>query len=537
MTGSSGSKDAEKSASEPTMGEVYERQNNLSTEPLHFAHLHVVRTLREYLFERYGITLALLTKTGEVHWIAPNEMKPDHMSLPKVLDAISDSREHLESLQTIASARAGRVMTHSTGFRTLVAPCRIHGRAGRLVAWPFFTREEQRLSLADYLLQCEIPPQHVQRFTASIEVIENAGLTTIAELLALITSEIERYALEIERAGSRLRDLRSKGRSRYRRIIGTSRPMLRLYRMLDRISTTDSTVYIRGENGTGKELVAAEIHQHSRRATRPFIVQNCSALNDNLLESELFGHRIGAFTGAIRNKPGLFERADTGTFFLDEIGDMSPALQVKLLRVLQEGTFTPVGDNHVRKVDVRVLCATNRDLKAMVDEGSFREDLYYRINVITVTVPPLRERSEDIPLLIDYFLQRAQVQMGNPHTPKRLSNASIDLLRHYEWPGNVRELENEIERIVVMAGPLVTKIAPQLLSPHIRMRPLLSPPKARKALSLPQAIEKLERSMILDELTAQGWNKTRAAKALGISRRNLIRKCALYDFDQDASDR
>jgi transcriptional regulator with GAF, ATPase, and Fis domain len=307
--------------------------------------------------------------------------------------------------------------------------------------------------------------------------------------------------------------------------------------MMDRIIRADSTVYIHGENGTGKELVAAEIHQHSLRAGRPFIVQNCSALNDNLLESELFGHRMGAFTGAVSDKPGLFESADTGTFFLDEIGDMSPSLQVKLLRVLQEGTFTPVGGSTVRKVDVRVLCATNRDLQSMVAAGTFREDLFYRINVITLQVPPLRDRRDDIPLLAEYFLQRTQLALGSPQTHKRFTRPTIDVLKQYDWPGNVRELENEIERIVVMSGALVTEIGQDMLSPHIRMSPLLAPQRRKPNIQLPEAIEQLERTMILNELISQGWNKTRAARALGISRRNLIRKCALYGFDKDESDR
>jgi transcriptional regulator with GAF, ATPase, and Fis domain len=308
--------------------------------------------------------------------------------------------------------------------------------------------------------------------------------------------------------------------------------MQELFTILDRITASDSTVYIHGENGTGKELVAKEIHEHSRRADAPFIIQNCSALNDNLLESEMFGHKRGAFTGAIADKPGLFDLADGGTFFLDEVGEMSPALQVKLLRVLQDGTFLPVGGNVERKVDVRVLCATNRDLHQMVQERRFREDLYYRINVINVFVPPLRERRDDIPVLTEYFLARSAETRPGPGGLKSLSSGTLQRLTEFDWPGNVRELENEIERMVVLAGSLVSTINEEMLSPRLRHRPVTLPGKGADGLSLPETLEKLEREIIYEELRKNRWNKTRTAKALGISRRNLIRKVDRYGFDR-----
>src|SRR6185295_12067481 len=235
-----------------------------------------------------------------------------------------------------------------------------------------------------------------------------------------------------------------------------------MYSLLDRIAPSDAPVLIQGENGTGKELVSRAIHQGSPRRDHKFVVTNCSAFNDNLLDSELFGHKRGAFTGAVVDKPGLFETADTGTFFLDEIGDMSPALQVKVLRVLQEGTFNRVGDAEMRKVDVRIIAATNRDLAAMVAAGRFREDLYYRIHVLSVTIPALRERRDDVPLLIEHFLARHR-RRG----PKELAPECSARMLAYPWPGNVRELENEIERLVVLAGDAQI-IGPDLLSSRIR---------------------------------------------------------------------
>jgi transcriptional regulator with PAS, ATPase and Fis domain len=289
-------------------------------------------------------------------------------------------------------------------------------------------------------------------------------------------------------------------------------------------------VLVQGENGTGKELVARAIHDNSLRAGRRFVVTNCSAFNDNLLDSELFGHKRGAFTGAVADKPGLFEVADTGTFFLDEIGDMSPALQVKVLRVLQEGTFNRVGDTETRTVDVRIIAATNRDLKTMVERGQFREDLYYRINVINLVLPSLRQRKDDIPLLVDFFLDR---QRRNAGIVKSLSPDCLARMVAYPWPGNVRELENEIERLVVLSGEDPT-ISEELLSARIRQHAAPPADELREVepSSLPEAVEALEKRMILDALRRNRWNKTRASADLKVSRRNLIRLVQKYGLEQ-----
>ena len=316
-------------------------------------------------------------------------------------------------------------------------------------------------------------------------------------------------------------------RTSYHGIIGGAPAMQDLYSLLDRAAPSDATVLIQGENGTGKELVAHAIHVGSERRDRRLIVTNCSAFNDNLLDSELFGHKRGAFTGAISDKPGLFEAADNGTFFLDEIGDMSPTLQVKVLRVLQEGTFHRLGDTETRKVDVRILAATNRDLEAMVAAGTFREDLYYRIHVITVTLPPLRERPDDIPILIEHFLARHRRQR-----PKRLAPDCTARMLAYSWPGNVRELENEIERLVVLSGEAPT-VAYDLLSTRIRQwAPADGAPRDASPDSLPAAVEALERRMIATSLQRHGGNKTRAADELKVSRRNLIRLVQKYELGE-----
>ena len=249
----------------------------------------------------------------------------------------------------------------------------------------------------------------------------------------------------------------------YAGLVGRSTPMRDLFRMLERIRATSATILVTGENGTGKELVARAIHAQSARGNKRFVATNCGAFNDNLLESELFGHKRGSFTGAVGDKPGLFEVADGGTFFMDEVGDMSPALQVKLLRVLQEGVFLPVGATEPRQVDVRIVAATNRDLATMVQRGTFREDLFYRLHVVALRVPALRERAEDIPLLVAHFL--AKLATRDKHEKVLAAGTRARLMAH-RWPGNVRELENEIERLWVLAGD-ATVISEEHLSPAI----------------------------------------------------------------------
>jgi transcriptional regulator with PAS, ATPase and Fis domain len=348
--------------------------------------------------------------------------------------------------------------------------------------------------------------------------------------LVLIESMLGEAALDVAAAlrdaTIEVRDEVPGRRTSYYGIFGSAPAMQELYGLLDRVAPSHSTVLVQGENGTGKELVSRAIHSASERRDRKFIVTNCSAFNDNLLDSELFGHKRGAFTGAVADKPGLFEIADTGTFFLDEIGDMSPALQVKVLRVLQDGTFTRVGDTDTRSVDVRLICATNRDLGAMVAAGQFREDLYYRIHVLTVALPALRERREDIPLLVEHFLARHRRTR-----PKRLSPSCAAQMLAYPWPGNVRELENEVERLVVLSGDNPA-IGLELLSPRIRQwAPSSDHAPEHDTGSLPAAVEALERRMIGAAMRRHGGNKTRAAEDLKVSRRNLIRLVQKYQLE------
>ncbi len=296
-------------------------------------------------------------------------------------------------------------------------------------------------------------------------------------------------------------------------IIGQSEAMQQVYRMVEKVAPTDATVLIRGESGTGKELIAQAIHQLSPRANATFMAVNCAALADTLLESELFGHEKGAFTGAERQKRGRFELAHGGTLFLDEIGDISLATQVKLLRVLQQKEIMRVGGEEVIPVDVRTIAATNRNIEEMMKNEQFREDLYYRLNVFPIQLPPLRERKEDIPDLVAHFLKKNNVPED------KIEPRTITALMKYDWPGNIRELENIVERMIIMAGD--ESITPDLLPPHIKS---FVPTGATISFDIPPegiSIDEVEKNLIYSALEKAGGNKSKAAKLLGITRRKL----------------
>ncbi len=320
---------------------------------------------------------------------------------------------------------------------------------------------------------------------------------------------------QIERLRAQNEYLSSELADSYQSMVGRSPAMQQIFSLIDAVATEDSTVLIEGESGTGKELIARAIHQKSNRRDQPFVRVNCGALNDNLLESELFGHEKGAFSGAVRQHRGRFELADGGTLFLDEIGDVSPAMQVKLLRVMQEKEFERVGGERTIRVDVRIIAATNRNLKQLIAKGDFREDLYYRLSVIPIKVPPLRQRKEDIPLLVEHFLQRLNRKRGKQ---KRIEPRGMELLQNYAWPGNIRELENVIERLHIIAENSV--ISADLIAEHLGgVGGVLND---FQGLSLDEALFQFEKRLILQALKKANGVKNRAAKILG------IRTSALY---------
>ena len=312
--------------------------------------------------------------------------------------------------------------------------------------------------------------------------------------------------------------------------------MLSVYKQVAQAADAQAPVLIVGESGTGKELVARAIHRHGRRGARAFVPVNCGALTETLLESELFGHTRGAFTGAISDARGLFEQAQGGTIFLDEIGETSPALQVKLLRVLQEGEVRPVGGTRMLKVDVRVLAATNAELEEAVAAGRFRQDLFYRLSVLVIRVPPLKARREDIPLLVERFLQNA---CGRAGRLVALAPSALEPLAAHDWPGNVRELENTIERLVLTArGHAITADDVQFGTSLAEARPPRPDLEGRLFDGLP-TLDELERRYLLHVLGQVGGNRTRAAEALGIDRRTLYRMAERFGLslpDSSGSD-
>ena len=340
----------------------------------------------------------------------------------------------------------------------------------------------------------------------------------VDELKIIVRNALERRQLRQENLLLK-RALQSS--HQFSSIVGRSEAMLAVFKLIETVAPTNSTILVTGESGTGKELVARAIHFNSLRRDRPFVAVNCGALPEQLLESELFGHMRGSFTGASANKKGLVEVADRGTIFLDELGEMSPMMQVKLLRVLQERRFRRVGSTEELEANIRVIAATNQDLAKMVADGRFREDLYYRVNVIQVQLPPLRDRQEDIALLAAHFLEKFREQMGK--NVANISQEAMVYLERYDWPGNIRELENVIERAVALESSAA--VLPDSLPPHLRGLPSKN---GQTATQLPDAgfdleahVESMERDYIAQALKRAGGKQSKAAELLGMSFRSF----------------
>lgn len=505
-----------------------------------FEHIHVIQKLKQILNSWWNVDLVFTDEQGQIRGI--NFKKPT-FSNPAVRYFLTKdtARDHLK--ETISKSIEDLRMSENryaikrwetSGFDVVIVPILIDNDfMGSVVALGFLKEEDGQVRLQEVQERLAVfgaNTEIIEQSLSKINYIDDQNRQHFLEIIELVAQEVVTLHLEITTRENRIKELNKELGSRYKydNMIGKSKPMQNLYSLLDKIRGAESTVLIQGDNGTGKELIAKAIHYNSSRKEKQIVIQNCSAFNDNLLESELFGHVKGSFTGAIRDKKGLFEVANNGTFFLDEIGDTSPTMQVKLLRVLQEGTFTPVGALETKKVNVRIIAATNKNLREMVKQGTFREDLYYRLNVINIHVPSLHERKEDIPLLAEYFLNIAQ----NGDTKKSLTKRALEKLYDYPWPGNVRELQNEMERLLVLSGS-ESKISADMLSPKIIET--TEEGKAQGARihgKLKDALEDLERKMIKEGLRRTGWNKSKLAKELGISRAGLIMKVEKYDLDK-----
>ncbi len=371
---------------------------------------------------------------------------------------------------------------------------------------------EKKSTIREYRIECNHQQRQQQLVSVTSAPLRDANGQYLGAVLVI-------------RDITLLRDLERELRERhqFQNIIGRSKKMQDLYRLLEDLANLETTVLITGESGTGKELVARALHYSGQRAFKPFIAVNCSALTESLLESELFGHIKGAFTGAIKDKQGRFQAANGGTLLLDEIGDISPIIQLKLLRVLQEKTFERVGDSEPQKADVRVIACTNKNLKEKVHAGEFREDLYYRLKVVEVALPPLRDRMEDMPLFIEHLCRIFNERFNRKI--EGVSNEVLQIFMNYSWPGNVRELEHVIEHaFIICHGRVIT-----IDDLPTEIRELGRPGKSSASVTrTPVALESQE---ILDALTKARWNKTKAAHLLGINRRTLYRKLELLHID------
>ncbi len=357
---------------------------------------------------------------------------------------------------------------------------------------------------------------------------ERRLMSVIASLVAQAVRHRQKLEESKERDGERGVGVPRRRRDQFRPegMVGNSKAMLEIFELMGQVADSDTTVLVRGESGTGKELIADSLHRNSERAGGPLVKVNCGALPENLVESELFGHEKGAFTGAEQRRKGRFELADGGTIFLDEVGDVPPPLQVKLLRVLEEGTFERVGGSQTRKVDVRVLAATNRNLEQMLESGEFRDDLYYRLNVFPIRVPPLRERKSDVLLLADHFVEK--YAEANDKDVQRISTPALDMLHAYHWPGNVRELENCIERAVLLSTDGV--IHGHHLPPSLQTAEATG---TEFEGDLQSALDSLERELVIDALKSTRGNQAAAARRLGVTERVMRLRVDKYDIDPD----
>jgi transcriptional regulator with PAS, ATPase and Fis domain len=506
-----------------------------------FDKIHVIRKLREIVGKWWKIQLNFTDQKGLLRGVPDGKF---FNPLNQVCTAITSNAKGFEGCRgtartttaSMTNSKGVKVSSCHAGFSTVSVPIRVNGQFVGTVFGDGFVLEEsaaqQKIAIKQYMERAFPEKTHeLSEWVHNLPALSAKDLDYLTELVNLVVEEIVMTHKTINDQEDTVKELRSQLSNRYgfHNMIGKSAPMQNLYRLLERVAASEATVLVQGENGTGKELIAKALHFNSTRKKNRFIPVNCGAFNENLLESELFGHMKGSFTGAIKDKKGLFEEADGGTLFMDELGETSMAMQVKLLRILQDGTYTPVGSSQVRKSNVRVVAATNRDLAKMVKDGTFREDLFYRLNVINMTVPPLRDRRDDIKLLSDHFLTAYAKQTNKP--VKSIGSECMEVIMNYEWPGNVRELENEIERLCVLAGD-EKEIAAEFLSPRITSLVKSGSSGIKFAGSLKGTMEEVEKQMISEGLVKHRYNRSRLAKELGMSRASLISKISKYGLDE-----
>ncbi len=506
-----------------------------------FDKMHVIRRLRELVGRWWNVQLNFTDQKGLLRGVPEGKF---FNPLNPVCKAITSEAKGFEGCRGTArqttvnmtSYKGHKISSCHAGFSAVSVPIRVNGHfVGTVFADGFILEETasvQKQVIKSFLERAFVGRDtELQAHVDSLPILSTKDVGYLTELVNLVVEEIVLTHKSLNDQEDTVKELSKQLTNRYSfgNMIGKSAPMQAMYKLLERVADSDATILIQGENGTGKELISKALHFNSKRKKNKFIAVNCGAFNDNLLESELFGHAKGSFTGAIKDKKGLFEEADNGTLFLDEIGETSTAMQVKLLRVLQDGSFTPVGSSQGRKSNVRVLAATNRDLAKMVKDGTFREDLFYRLNVINVTVPPLRDRKEDIKILSDHFLTTQSKESGKPL--KTLSAKCLEKMMNFDWPGNVRQLENEVERVCVLAGD-DKEISDEFLSQPIKDGGQKLGGNFKFTGKLKDAMEEIEKTMILEGLQKHRFNRSKVAKDLGMSRAGLIMKIEKYGLDK-----
>jgi len=516
----------------------------MSMDSTRLEELQIVRRIRETVRRWWGVELSYTDARGLVLDHGKGIIIPPQNRICTA--CLGDKEGYRRCAQSIEKAvqrlskRTELLGPCHMGLEIVATPISFAGeRKGSLFACGFLVEEKAenaRHRAVNTVRSLSLPVVEPEGAFETVQRIEAREIPRLADLMDTTVAEIDAYHAAVAQRERRIRDLQDEleGRYRFADIIGKSDPMRRLYALLDKLVASDVTVLVHGENGTGKELIARALHFNGPRKDKQFVAQNCSALNDQLLESELFGHVKGSFTGATRDKPGLFKVADGGTFFLDEVADMSPAMQVKLLRVLQEGTFVPVGATKPEKVDVRIIAASNKELREAVLRREFREDLFYRLHVVALEVPALRERLDDLPLLVEHFLDAVAQRTGRPR--KRLHPELLAAFYEWHWPGNIRELENEIERLCVLAGDA------EVIPPELRAaRPAQAPANAAHLAALVHrglgsnlaaAVGALEKELIESGLRDTRGNKSRLAERLGVSRTTLIKKIREYGISE-----
>ncbi|UCD84340.1 MAG: sigma-54-dependent Fis family transcriptional regulator [Deltaproteobacteria bacterium] len=447
---------------------------------------------------------------------------------------VDDQESTCKSLSTFLRLHQFQVSSAESGKSALE---KLRGGSYQVVLTDYRMTEMDGIELTKRIKE-DYPQMAILVMTA-YGTIKNAVEAMKAGAFDYLTKPLnqDELLLSLERIGQQLELVNELSRLReklgekyhFKNIIGNSEPMQKVYKLIEQSSRNDATVLITGETGTGKELVARAIHFNSERKNKPMVEVNCAALPENLVESELFGHLKGAFTGADRDHQGKFELADKGTIMLDEISNMSSGTQAKLLRVLQEKKFEPVGGTNSVSVDIRTIALTNEDLKQAIQRGGFREDLYYRLNVINIDLPPLRDRKADIPLLVDYFAEKFSGKKGTEKP--NISPKVMDMLLRYEWPGNVRELENVVERMLTLSeGDLL----PEHLPPEIKSLGELAWKEPSEKVSLKERIESLESYMISEKLREAGGRVLHTARELGIPLRTLRRKMEKYNLRKES---